>query len=68
MTAHDDITTGAVMAFAIALCPDPDCDPATYRLCANCNRLLDAQYPELCGDPDCYPCTRGAAGAARAEQ
>ena len=62
-TPHDDIETGAVLAFVIALCPDPDCDPATYKLCADCERLLDRQYPEKCPDPNCYPCTRGAARA-----
>lgn len=62
---HDDLEAGAVMAFVIALCPDPDCDPARYKLCADCERLLDRQYPEKCQDPNCYPCTRGTAGAER---
>jgi hypothetical protein len=26
---HDDVATGAVIAFAIALCPEPGCYPCT---------------------------------------
>jgi hypothetical protein len=66
--SHDDISTGAIVAFTIALCPDPECVPSEYKLCADCNAILDDTYPDKCPDPNCYPCTRGAAEAARAEQ
>jgi hypothetical protein len=66
---HGDVSKAAITSFVLALCDDPDCDPAAYRLCEPCSAVLDEAYPAKCGDPDCYPCTdRGAAEAARAEQ
>lgn len=54
---------------AIVLCPEASCDPDARRLCASCQTLLDAAFPDRCADPNCDACTgRGAAEAARAEQ
>lgn len=56
--SHADFQTAAVASLAIGLCPDPECRPAEYKLCAECAAVLDATYPERCTDPDCYPCRR----------
>jgi hypothetical protein len=63
-----DFQTSAVVSLTIALCPDPQCQPSAYRLCAECTAILDESFPEKCAEPDCYACRRGAAEAARAEQ
>jgi len=43
---------------AIALCPDPACDPDGRRLCASCQTLFDAAFPDRCPDPNCDACRR----------
>lgn len=57
-TPHDDLATAVIASFVIALCDDPDCKPSDYRLCADCERILDASYPDRCPDPDCFACRR----------
>lgn len=57
-TDHADFQTAAITSMVIGLCPDPDCQPSEYKLCAGCTAVLDEAYPERCPDPDCYPCRR----------
>lgn len=63
MSSPHDYQTSAAVSLTIALCPDSACQPSQYRLCAECNEILDDAFPEKCAEPDCYACRRDAARA-----
>lgn len=73
MTVHEpteaDYLAADFVSSLIALCDDPACDPANYKICTKCEGLVNASFPDRCTETDCPTChPRGAAEAARAEQ
>jgi hypothetical protein len=62
-SAEVDWQTAAIVSTILALCDDEACNPASYKLCAACEAVVNETFPDRCADTDCRACHPRAARA-----
>lgn len=66
MSVHEptevDWQTAAIVSTVLALCGNEECDPADYKLCADCEAVVNESFPDRCADTGCPACHPRAKG------